>query len=128
MLRLSFLLITFSLSASAQATIEKPPVAVEVPTPAMKVGNGVMPPVPVHREEPKYTKEARKKKIEGTVVISCVVDANGNVQDPKVNSGIHPDLDKNALEAARKWRFKPGTKDGVPVPVYAVIEVTFKHW
>jgi outer membrane biosynthesis protein TonB len=35
-------------------------------------------------------------------------------------------LDEKAIEAVAKWRFRPGMKRGVPVPVYANVEVNFR--
>ena len=35
-------------------------------------------------------------------------------------------LDEKAIEAVQKWRFKPGVKDGKPVPVAATVEVNFR--
>ena len=38
---------------------------------------------------------------------------------------LHPDLDEQALLAVKEWRFDPGTRDGKPVPVLVMIEMTF---
>jgi periplasmic protein TonB len=54
------------------------------------------------------------------------VDANGHPQDLKVMRALGLGLDQKAIEAVEKWTFKPGMKDGKPVPVIATIEVNFR--
>lgn len=89
-------------------------------------GGGVSPPVPIYRVEPEYTEEARKAKYQGTVVLYAVVDPDGVVRNIRVMSRLGLGLDEKAVEAVRQWKFKPGMKDGRPVPVAAAIEVTFR--
>jgi TonB family protein len=55
-----------------------------------------------------------------------VVDPDGQVKDPQVVKSVGLGLDEEALAAVRQWKFKPGSKDGQPVPVYAQIEITFR--
>jgi periplasmic protein TonB len=93
---------------------------------AYKIGGGVSAPVPVVRPEPEYSEEARKAKWQGAVMLSLVVDENGVPQDIKVVRSLGLGLDQKAIEAVQKWRFKPGLKDGKPVPVSANIEVNFR--
>lgn len=48
---------------------------------------------------------------------------------PAIHRVVHsldPGLDKKAIEAVSKWRFRPGEKDGKPVNVQAVVEGNFK--
>jgi TonB family protein len=78
------------------------------------------------RPEPEYSEEARKAKWSGAVTISLVVDVNGMPKDIQVIKALGMGLDQKAIEAVQKWRFRPGTKDGKPVPVQAVIEVNFR--
>jgi len=93
---------------------------------AYKIGGGVSAPVPVFRPEPEYSEEARKAKWQGAVLLQLVVDENGVPQDIKVVRSLGLGLDQKAIEAVQKWRFKPGLKDGKPVPVSANIEVNFR--
>jgi protein TonB len=93
---------------------------------AYKIGGGVSPPAVLHKVEPEYSEEARKAKWQGTVVLQLVVDANGHPQDLKVMRALGLGLDQKAIEAVEKWTFKPGMKDGKPVPVIATIEVNFR--
>jgi periplasmic protein TonB len=90
------------------------------------IGGGVSKPELVFRVEPEYSDEARKAKFQGTVVLYVVVDAKGFARDIKVIRPLGLGLDQKAIEAVQKWRFKPGLKDGKPVPVSANIEVNFR--
>jgi TonB family protein len=91
-----------------------------------RVGNGVTPPQVVTRHEPEYTEQARKIKYNANVTLSLVVGADGVPQNIKVIRAVGMGLDEKAVEAVRTWRFRPGTKDGQPVPVQANIEVSFR--
>jgi TonB family protein len=93
---------------------------------AYKIGGGVSAPVAIVKPEPEYSEEARKAKWQGAVLLSLVVDENGVPQDIKVIKSLGLGLDQKAIEAVQKWRFKPGQKDGKPVPVSANIEVNFR--
>ncbi|MDH4220798.1 MAG: energy transducer TonB, partial [Candidatus Aminicenantes bacterium] len=75
---------------------------------------------------PVYPEKCKKEKIEGTVVLEIKIDAEGNVIDAKILKSVHPDIDKAAMEAIKKWKYKPVLKDGKPVPV--VFAVTINFW
>jgi TonB family protein len=90
-----------------------------------KPGNGVSAPVVVKEVKPKYTVEAKDAKVQGTVLLDCVVETDGSVGEVKVVKALHDDLDKAAVDAARQWQFKPGTKDGKAVRVQIALEMTF---
>jgi len=93
---------------------------------AYRIGGGVSAPAVLSKVEPEYSEEARKAKWQGTVVLSLVVDDQGRPQNLKVLRSLGLGLDQKAIEAVEKWRFKPGMKDGKPVPVMATIEVNFR--
>jgi len=93
---------------------------------AYRIGGGVSPPSVLSKVEPEYSEEARKAKWQGTVVLQLVVDEHGMPKDMKVTRSLGLGLDAKAMEAVAKWRFKPGLKDGKPVPVIATIEVNFR--
>jgi TonB family protein len=75
--------------------------------------------------KPQYTAQAMRDRAQGSVRMECVVLPDGTVGDVRINEGLHPDLDREAVRALRKWRFAPGTKDGVAVPVQVEVEMTF---
>jgi len=93
---------------------------------AFHVGGGVSNPVKLYGPEPEYSEEARKAKYQGTVVLNGVVDPSGRTRDLKVIRSLGLGLDEKAIEAVEKWKFRPGYKDGKPVPVYVSIEVNFR--
>ena len=88
----------------------------------------VLPPVPVKIVRAEYTPQARKAKIEGTVQIKSLVLADGTVSDATVLVSLDQlfGLDERALEATKKWRFKPAMKDGEPVAARITIEQFFR--
>ena len=91
-----------------------------------QVGNGVSPPKAIFAPEAEFSDEARRAKYEGTVVVSVIVDAQGNPQDVHVVRTLGMGLDEKAMEAVEKWKFRPGMKGGQPVNVRATIEVNFR--
>jgi protein TonB len=90
-------------------------------------GNGVSLPAVVTHVNPQYTQEARNAHIEGSVVLDTVVLQDGTVGEVTVSRSLDSTfgLDRQAIVAAKLWRFKPGTKDGKPVAVRVQIEMTF---
>jgi TonB family protein len=91
------------------------------------IGGGVSAPVPLNQVEAEFSDEARRAKYQGVCLISLIVDAQGNPQNPRVIRALGMGLDEKALEAVRKYRFKPAMKDGrTPVPVMITVEVNFR--
>jgi bla regulator protein BlaR1 len=90
-------------------------------------GNGVESPSLTHEVKPQYTAAAMKARIQGSVLLECVVRADGTVGDITVTRSLDAvhGLDQAAIDAARQWRFKPGTRQGKPVPVLVTIEIAF---
>jgi protein TonB len=83
-------------------------------------------PTIISKVAPLYSEEARQAKYSGTVVVSLVVDVNGNAQDIRVAKSLGMGLDERATEAVRKWIFKPGKKAGTPVKVRFQVDVNFR--
>ena len=73
-----------------------------------------------------YTDAARRSGIQGSVLLSAVVDESGKAQDIRVEHPIDPGLDQEAVKAVRRWRFRPGEQDGRPVRVPVKVEITFR--
>jgi TonB family protein len=75
---------------------------------------------------PGYTDEAKKKKIQGDVILTVIVNEKGDVTEPKVKKGLGAGLDESAIEASKYFKYKPGTKDDTPVSVR--MELTFNFY
>lgn len=90
-------------------------------------GPGITQPVLLVQPLPPYTEEARKARVQGVVLIQAVVRRDGIADSFRIIRGLGYGLDESAINTiATKWRFRPGTKQGVPVDVQADIEVTFR--
>jgi TonB family protein len=76
--------------------------------------------------EPQYAEEARKNKLQGTIMVSFVVDATGTATQIAVLRPLGFGLDEKAIGAVSQWKFSPGTKDGTPVAIQTQAEVTFR--
>jgi bla regulator protein blaR1 len=88
-------------------------------------GGRITTPRVVKDVRPQYTRRAMDEKIEGEVLMECVVKTDGTVGDTKIVKSLDPDLDQAALDAAAQWLFEPGTRDGKPVNVLVAIAMTF---
>jgi TonB family protein len=68
-----------------------------------------------------------RAKIQGGVLLECVVQTDGTVGDVRVLRSLDTTygLDQEAIKAAKQWKFAPGTRNGEPVPVMVTIELTF---
>jgi periplasmic protein TonB len=91
-----------------------------------RVGGGVTAPVALNNVEAEFSDEARRAKYQGVCIISLIVDAQGNPQNPRVVRALGMGLDEKALEAVRKYRFRPAMKGNTPVPVMISVEVNFR--
>ncbi len=114
----------------AQTTPQPRPQAEPIPAPKpvepVKIGPGVTAPrVISHAPEPAYTEEARDAGLQGEVWIRCVVNEEGVPTQLVVTQALGLGLDEQAMLAVSQWRFTPGMKEGVVVPVIATIAVQF---
>lgn len=87
---------------------------------------GVSQPVPVFTPEAEFSDEARHQKYQGVCIISVIIDAQGNPQNPRVVQRLGMGLDEKAVDAVLRYRFKPAKKDGKPVPVRISVMVNFR--
>jgi len=83
-------------------------------------------PVATFKPDPPYTERARQAKLEGTLTVWAVVDREGNVADTTIVKPLGLGLDARALESIRTWKFRPAARDGTPIPVRVMIEVSFR--
>jgi TonB family protein len=82
-------------------------------------------PKATYAPEPEFSEEARKGKQQGNVQIGLIVGTDGLPRNLHLLCTDWPSLNEKALEAVRRWRFQPGTKDGKPVQIEIEIEVEF---
>lgn len=75
---------------------------------------------------PEYDDKARKKKIQGTVILSTVVTNEGTTADIKVVRTLTPGLDQQAIKAVSRWKFEPVVQDGKTCPMKINVEVEFR--
>ena len=88
-------------------------------------GRVVAPSVVAYTTPPLYSDDARWHAIEGVVIAAAHIDGKGDVSDARITKGLGFGLDQNALVALRQWRFRPGTRDGEPVPMDVEIDIGF---
>lgn len=73
-----------------------------------------------------YSDSARRKKIQGTVLVGLTVDTDGMPQDIRVEKSLEPSLDKQAIKCVSGYRFAPATRDGQRVSAPLKVEVAFR--
>ena len=85
------------------------------------------PPVPVNRLPPQYPSSLLKKGIGGKVVVTCVIDESGRLVSSKIKqSSGQPELDKAALSAVTRWKFKPATRGGKKIKATCNVPFNFE--
>jgi protein TonB len=89
-------------------------------------GGGVTAPILLTKYEPEYSEEARKSRLQGTVLLRIEVDTHGTAQNITVRRSLGLGLDDRAIEAVKKWKFSPGKVNGKPATVVAYVEVNFR--
>ncbi len=120
-----------SAPADTAAGTERPPsksspAASESEEPVYQAGGPVTNPVPLQKPTPKFTQEARQKKIQGSVLLEVVIGKDGAVRSARVLRGVGYGLDESAVDTVTKrWLFRPATLNGQPVAVQINVDVTF---
>lgn len=123
------------LSAPAlSATLPAPPPAL-APEPVLARARaydaattpGLVLPVPLRVERPRYTNAAMRERLSGTVLVEAVVGADGRVENARLLKSLDAEfgLDEAALDAAKRSVFRPGTLDGEPVAATVMLELAF---
>lgn len=79
----------------------------------------------IYVEKPEYTKEARAKGIEGLVILELDIDEDGDVRYIKVLKKLGFGLEQNALEAVKKFKYKPAMQGKVAVAVKKTVKIRF---
>ena len=89
-------------------------------------GTGITPPELLHEVKPDYTEDARRRSLEGEVVLEIIVRRDGSVGNMRLLQGLGGGLDQRAMEAVRRWRFAPARRHGTPVDVLVEVAVEFR--
>ena len=111
-----------TLSVTATATPE--PVATT--TDAIQTESGNSQAQIIERSQPDYPIEAVRANEEGEVRLQIALDAQGNIDDVRIVQSSHSRaLDKAAMDAARKWKFRPAMHDGQPAAATIEVPVQF---
>ena len=90
----------------------------------VRVSSGVAQGLLVHQVAPQYPAQARQARIQGTVIVQAVIGKDGSVQNVHALRGPLP-LIQSAVDAVKKWRYKPYTLDGEPVQAETQISIKF---
>jgi TonB family protein len=95
--------------------------------PVQKIEAGkVSAPKRLYTPSPDYSVEARQAGYQGEVVLSLVVNTQGNTENISIVKPVGMGLDEKAVEKVQTWKFKPGMRDGSPVPVRVMLEIMFR--
>jgi TonB family protein len=89
--------------------------------------SGITPPRPISQAPPSYTAAAMRARIEGSALVVCIVEPDGTVGPARIARSLDSQLglDDEAVKSVKKWKFIPGMKDGIAVPVEVSIDVRF---
>ena len=84
-------------------------------------------PEPTHQVDPKYPSSLIDEHVKGEVILYAIIRKDGSIDSIQLVHSLDPQLDRNAIEALAQWRFRPGTRAGVPTDIEAVIHVPFLY-
>jgi protein TonB len=92
----------------------------------MRIVGDVKAPVVIRRVQPFYPKTALAIRLNGTVIVECIIDKTGRVREEHVVSSTSPLFNQSALEAVQQWQFAPGSLHGQAVDTIFDLTVTFR--
>jgi TonB family protein len=83
-------------------------------------------PVPMRKVDPKYPPEMIQAHVEGEVVLYAIIRKDGSIDSIQVVHSLDPQLDVNSMQALASWKFRPATREGVPVELETVVHIPFR--
>lgn len=89
-------------------------------------GAGIEAPRLLREVKPDYTEDARRRGVEGEVVMEIVVRRDGSVGDVRIVRRLGAGLDERAAQAVRQWQFAPARRYGTPVDLLVEVGVEFR--
>jgi TonB family protein len=110
-------------TASSTGSTEPVPPASNMPK-RIRVSKGVMQGMLLKKVNPEYPPEAKDQQIQGVVMLQVMIDGEGSVADVKLISG-HPLLAPAAIDAVKRWRYRPYLLNGEPLMVDTQVQVNF---
>lgn len=112
----------------ARVTIAAAPVRAVAPVAAPAISEGAdLSAGLIHARPPRYPFESRRLKEEGVVTLAVTLSPEGEVADISIRqSSGWSRLDNAALQAVRRWRWRPQMRDGQPVSVRGLVEIPFR--
>jgi TonB family protein len=102
-----------------------PPVMPAPPEKIYTVTGDVKAPRVLRRVSPPYPEVARRMRLNGLVILECIIDQSGRIRDAKIVQSSFAAFEQPALDAVRQWEFAPGTLNGQPVNVQFNLTVSF---
>jgi TonB family protein len=121
-------------AAAATTTLPAPPPSTAAPAPALRAGTlvnlsdpGVMPPVMEREGKLVYPPIAQRQGLTGVVELNVLIDERGNVTDTQIVAGTggRSGMNEAAIVCVKQRKYRPATKDGVPVKVWYPVRVQF---
>lgn len=83
-------------------------------------------PLRVYAPLPRYSRAARRIRLQGRVVLEAVINEHGAVVDAKILKGLGFGLDESALETVSTWRFEPARRNGRAIAVIYNLVINFR--
>ena len=120
--------------AELPAAVGRPPTPAAEPAPPPAVAKAppddgitrMAAPTGGYQVRPAYPSTARRLGVEGTTLLRVYVAADGRVTDVQLDQTAgHPDLDRAATEAVRRWKFEPGRRGSEPIGMWVRLPVQF---
>ncbi len=91
-----------------------------------RLDKSITAPVVTERVEPEYPEGYRRARISGIVILELAISETGAPENFAVLKSLGPAIDVAAIDAVKKWKFKPAMRDGKPIPVLFNLTINFK--
>ena len=112
---------SMDLTGESFAIAEQPIMESFALEPGLGIGEGDGEYLPIYRVPPQYPRKALFDRVEGWVVVEFTIGTQGEVKNPRVvDANPRGTFDQAALDAVRRFRFKPRSVAGTPVEVQGV--------
>ena len=113
-------------AAIPEAPEPAPEPELDLATHVFRLTSDIERPVLVRQVAPVLPPLARTARWSGSVVLSVIIDREGRVTEARVIRSVREPLDQAAVDAVRRWEYRPATRNGVPVSVYSIVEINFE--